>query len=75
MYTRHRPQRLLMVCLLPPPAPVGIPLYLLRYRTCCFDVALLVAAHFLSVSRGPPAPSFDAVLAAVMPARMLPGVV
>ena len=56
--TRHRPQRLLMVCLLPSPAPVGLPLYLLRYRTCCFDVAS--ARGFLPIlffSRGPPHPS------------------
>ena len=55
--TRHRPQRLLMVCLLPPPAPVSLPLYLRRYRTCCFDVALLVAsAHFIFLSRSSLAP-------------------
>jgi hypothetical protein len=53
-----------------------------RYRTCTYFATALVVLMWLCswlpiffFSRGPPAPSFDAVLAAVMPARMLPGVV
>ena len=65
-----------MVCLLLPPAPVGLLLYLLRHHLVVLTVMARGFLPILVFSRGPGLPpSFDAVLAAVMPARMLPGVV